>query len=402
MKRIARVFRDRMIGAPEGAGLENIQRSMQAGSGAQRVRALRELSLRQLDAQSQKWLLLGLKDSVPGVRRAAAHSLGVIGAQGQWGPILDAIRHERCDEPLLAMCVAAVRLGLPTLDGWEYLYTRAIRRTVTWYGVKELGEAVGFGRVEAERRWRLALDPLSDADPHEIKPRNRAELRHYLRQQIADDVRNVDGLEALGAQQHPEDFELLQQRAGRTKGVESHAGVHAIGLHGDPRALRKLRRQLRGWGVDPGHGYQSRRAVALALGRHGLPQVGRTIKGALEDEALEYEGRPGAGLGIQIPVRASLLYALGEAGASEHISMVGQYLANTTGTVLGGFYLPAMDALIKLNAVKCVTELARGPELLSANAIGVLGALKQFDTVRMYLNDPRPRVSEAANQALKL
>ena len=61
-----------------------------------------------------------------------------------------------------------------------------------------------------------------------------------------------------------------------------------------------------------------------------------------------------------------------------------------------------MDALIKLNAVKCATELAQGPELLSANAIGVLGALKQYDTVRMFLGDPRPRVADAAARALTL
>jgi HEAT repeat protein len=123
---------------------------------------------------------------------------------------------------------------------------------------------------------------------------------------------------------------------------------------------------------------------------------------ALEDEALEYEGRPGAGLGIQIPVRSVLLYALGEAGAHDQIGLLIRYLSNTHGSVMGGFYLPAMDALVKLNAVDELAKLVQGPELLAANALGVLGMLGQLSVVRASLSDSRPRVAAAACQALEL
>jgi len=120
----------------------------------------------------------------------------------------------------------------------------------------------------------------------------------------------------------------------------------------------------------------------------------------MEDEALEYEGRPGAGLGIQIPVRSALLYALGEAGSEAHRELLLTYLGNTSGSVLGGFYLPAMDALIKLGSARDLERLLRGPELVAANALGVLGAVGRRDLLRSALNDPRERVADAARFGL--
>jgi HEAT repeat protein len=132
----------------------------------------------------------------------------------------------------------------------------------------------------------------------------------------------------------------------------------------------------------------------------GSPDVSRVLVRALEDEALEYEGRPGAGLGIQIPVRSALLYALGEAGSEPCRGLLLGYLGNTSGSVLGGFYLPAMDALIKFGPSSDLTGLLHGPELVAANAIGVLGALGRNELVRPALEDPRQRVSAAARLAL--
>ena len=316
--------------------------------------------------------------------------------------LLEVMERERADEVLMAGSVAAVRLGLPVAEGWSLVHRHASRRVMTWYGPKELGEAVGFGRVEAARRWRLALAPHSEEDPDQLSVEPSRALRGGFKDRIQADSRDVEAWEALGAQQNSEDHDLLVGRTARKAAVESHARIHALGLHGDPRAARFLTRRLRGLGDDPGHGFQSRRAVGLALGRLGDPRAGRVLCRALEDEALEHEGRPGAGLGIQIPVRATLLYALGEAGSRTHIELLCRYLANTSGSVLGGFYLPAMDALIKLGAASEVRTWAEGPELVAANALGVLGALGDMKIVRSYIDDPRPRVAEAARMSIEI
>ena len=55
-------------------------------------------------------------------------------------------------------------------------------------------------------------------------------------------------------------------------------------------------------------------------------------------------------------------------------------LGDTGGSAFGGFYLPAMDALVRLGAavVPAVERVAGGPdELAAANALGVLHALGQ-------------------------
>jgi len=44
----------------------------------------------------------------------------------------------------------------------------------------------------------------------------------------------------------------------------------------------------------------------------------------------------------------------------------------------------------------------KGPELVVANAIGVLGALGEREVVEPFVGDPRTRVAEAARRALEL
>tara|TARA_B110000495_G_C22769754_1_gene450501 strand:- start:330 stop:683 length:354 start_codon:yes stop_codon:yes gene_type:complete len=107
-------------------------------------------------------------------------------------------------------------------------------------------------------------------------------------------------------------------------------------------------------------------------------------------EALDQEGRPGAGLGIQRPVRRYLLAALGELQCSADV--LAQYLGNTHGSAEGGFYLPAMDALWKVGDSKCLRRSLDGPEFVAANALGVLVALGGEAVLEPYTGDLRPMI----------
>jgi len=65
-------------------------------------------------------------------------------------------------------------------------------------------------------------------------------------------------------------------------------------------------------------------------------------------ERIDHEGRPGAGLGIQFPVRTTIVWALGETQEKRAIPKLIELLSEDSGSALGGLYLSAMDALIKI------------------------------------------------------
>jgi hypothetical protein len=127
--------------------------------------------------------------------------------------------------------------------------------------------------------------------------------------------------------------------------------------------------------------------------------VGKVLEHGLTVEALEFEGRPGAGLGIQFPVRSSILAALGECGASRSAPTLSGYLSNTHGSAMGGFYLPAMDALWKIgDPTALLPLLSSSEELVVANALGVLLMMGEHGQRRRFIDDPRRRVRAVARQ----
>ncbi len=185
-------------------------------------------------------------------------------------------------------------------------------------------------------------------------------------------------MEALGAQRAPQDFARLRGGLNTAGKRGQNSLLLALGRHGDPRALPLLQDNLVRMDVDPGRGFAWRRLSALAIGRIGDPSAAPTLRRALEIEALEHEGRPGAGLGVQFPVRAVLLWALGELQVPESAPLLAGYLEHTSGSALGGFHLPAMGALYKLGpAARPVLEavVASGAEQARSNAQAVLNAL---------------------------
>ncbi len=394
---------DRLLPVPEQADRAGLDRILRRGSPGMRIRALRHAGASQ-DPPPPATVLALLDDPVPGLRRAAAW---VIGWQ-RWTDGLDrlweAARRERMDQVRATMATAAVRCGATPARAWSLLEESAGRRVASFYGPRSTAEASGNGLDTTTRRWLRTLDPDAEqADqPGAVVPKDERRLIDDLRARLDRDPEDRDALHALAVQQHPADLERFVERRGAAGRRESHAICEALGEHGDPRATPTLVGVLRAMDVDPGHGFAGRRTSAIALGRIGDPSVGPVLERALTDEALDHEGRPGAGLGIQFPVRSVILAAIGEAGCLDRADLLVGYLANTHGSALGGFYLPAMDALWKLGRVEPLQPVLDGPELPAANAVGLLAAMGELDAVRARLTDPRPRVAEAARAGLEL
>jgi HEAT repeat protein len=219
---------------------------------------------------------------------------------------------------------------------------------------------------------------------------------------VVSDPEDRQTLLDLAVFEHPDDFDLLRAAIGSQGRRMRHTAATALGLGGDPRGYDLLLPVLVAIDVDPAHGFTGRATAATALGWLGLPRAGRVLVRAMRDEALDHEGRPGAGLGIQRPVRASMLAALGEIGAPEWADLIAGYLGNTSGSAHGGFYLQAMDALIKLGAGDVARAYLSGPEVVAANALGVLAGLGQSDLVATFRSDPRPVVAAVAAAALEV
>ncbi len=377
-------LRDRLIGEPEGP--LRLYAGLRLGSEALQVRCIRGFGERpQLRVQLHDWL----RSSFPSVRRATAAALGNRG-EG-YVDLERALERERTEEGILSLCVALARLGAPRPPLEARLDSFHRRRLPTWSGWKE--PAAAARRESPVERFRQSLGD-----------RPRAELRE---QRLAELLKPPEGVEERGlllelaALQHPDDFSVLTARflsAGRR---EEHSLHMALGLCGDPRGLPLLRKALFATDVDPGRGFAQRRLCAIALGRLGLAEAGPMLLRALDIEARDFEGRPGAGLGIQYPVRTDLLEALGELQAHAAIPVLIRHLGDTHGSAFGGFYLAAMDALSRFGpvAVPALTEHVRvAPELEAANALGVL-AMAGVNT-QEWLKDPRRLVRETAERVL--
>ncbi len=384
-------------GGVEGRDGPSVIRAATDGHSSRRARALRELGAR--DHRVQDQLLKGLQDPVPGVRRAAAWALGWrMGADDGPG-LLAAANKEVCDAPRWTMAVAAVRCGALASEAWPLVAGPARRQLQTWCGARAPGPLVGAGIADMEMLWISALCPGA-VSPDQLEPVDPHAARAGARQRVESDPDDRQALMDLAVYEHPDDYEVLLA-ATRSQGRRMrHTGAGALGLNGDPRGIEALLQVLAAIDVDPGHGFTGRATAATALGRLGLPAAVRPLLRAMRDEALDHEGRPGAGLGIQKPVRVFMLHALGELGDKSAAGPVSAYLGNTTGSPSGGYYLPAMDALVKLNAVSQARVLLGAEETTAANALGVLGALEELETVARYRGDGRQRVAEVAASIL--
>ncbi len=125
-------------------------------------------------------------------------------------------------------------------------------------------------------------------------------------------------------------------------------GVPTKGIEGDPRQLQSVLRALGSIDTAPGVGFALRRVAARALGRFGSQGVSRNLLRALRKEELEHEGRPGAGMGIQYPVRIDIIHAIGELQCHDAVPALLRFLDERQSSPKGGLHVPAMDALSKI------------------------------------------------------
>jgi HEAT repeat protein len=358
------MLRERLLGAPEGRRPEDLVRVLRWGTEELRARALRAFAIQRA---GERDLRSALADPSQGVRRAAIWGLGVLGV-----PVA---AQDATEETTLAVVVANARAAapgrtdVPTFEALDALDARLL------WTVAGLRSPVATPPRPALRdRARLALG---------APPAPLAALRA---------LRAADP-QALAALGHPEDLPGLLA-AFRTAGRRGeHTLLLALGLSGDPRALPELYRALTAIDVDPGRGFTQRRLAAVGLGRLGFRVATRWLLRALQDEARDFEGRPGAGLGIQYPVRTDLLWALGELADPAAIPALIDHLSDRQGSAFGGFYLPAMDALRKIGppAAPALTQIvASGAEDAAAHALSVLTTLGVDP--RPWRADPRATV----------
>ncbi|MFT5587804.1 MAG: HEAT repeat protein [Cognaticolwellia sp.] len=299
-----------------------------------------------------------LSSPIPGLRSAAADGCS------DKSSLLRALEVERCASVAGVLAARAVKSGADLSTVQSLLERRVLVSLRTPAGLRTPEATLGLGIGEPVQDLELALRPREQALTVLVGASPGPEL--------------WQSMEALSVHRQSEDYPRL-------KGLTASAGKRgqnslllALGRLGDPRALPLLQDNLARMDVDPGRGFAWRRLSALALGRIGDPGAAPTLRRALEIEALEYEGRPGAGLGIQFPVRAVLLWALGELQDPGSAELLAGYLDHTSGSALGGFHLPAMGALYKLGAVaKPVLEqvASLGSEQARGNASAVLQAL---------------------------
>lgn len=386
-------FLDPLLGDPDRLPFEGLARGVRRGSEEFAVRCVRALGEPPGDPRAPPLLLPLLEHPAAALRRAAARALGNLGDPRATGALAEAAAREPTEEGRLAASVALVRCGGDAAAAAEALvaFDRRVLHTVG--GLR--APASVTGTVPLAERFRQALGD----EPMRPRATLLAERRARLAGSPAD-ARAMDAVQALAALGHPEDLARLHalfRSAGRRG---EHALLVALGLTGDPRAADALRGALRATDVDPGRGFAQRRIAATGLGRLGLRRAVPWLLRALRDEVSDYEGRPGAGLGIQYPVRTNLLWALGECGAVDAIPALLDHLADTHGSALGGFYLPAMDALAKLGpaAFPALRDLAaRAPETTAAHAVAVLA--HGGDSLDRWRADPRPTVRRLAREA---
>lgn len=376
-------LRDHFLGDPPRLDAAGLGRGVRHGSEGFAVRCLRWLGERP-DPEARGFLEERLDDPRAAVRRGAAWSLAHRQDRASVGALREAWGSEGTEEGRLALAVALSRAGEPNEALRDRLANVDGRSLETAYGPRSPGEATAVGTLL--ERFDLATGaPRSDLRA----VRRRAVIAHEGRAALL-------GLAAL---RHPEDTALLVAQLEASGRREEHVLFMALGWSGAPEAAELLRDALRATDVDPGRGFAQRRLAATALGRIGLRTTTPWLLRALEDEALDYEGRPGAGLGIQYPVRSNLLWALGEVADPAAIPTLLGYLGNTHGSAFGGFYLPAMDALAKIGPAVVPalhTMLPSAPEIAAANALGVLHALGQ--PLRAWRGDPRAAVAALAQR----
>jgi HEAT repeat protein len=332
----------------------------------------------------------------PAVRHAALWGLAWRGAAAD-RPLFEAAwADDLTEEGRLAIAVGRAHCGADPAGIRATLAAHEQRTLLTPLGPRTPALTTGAGSLV--ERYDLLMTALEGGEG--APSARRASALDARRRAFAHRAADRMNMLALAILRHPADSTLLTSAIQTSGRREEHDLFLAIGWSGAPEAADLLRDALRATDVDPGRGFAQRRMGATALGRLGLRHAIPWLLRALEDEVHDYEGRPGAGLGIQYPVRTNLIWALGEVGDVSVIPALTRHLADTHGSAFGGFYLAAMDALWKLGAVArpaLTTLVAEAPEIPAAHALGVLHA--GGTDISAWRTDPRPAVRQVVTLA---
>lgn len=372
----------RLLGNPTRLGVSGLRRGVGHGREAYSVRCFRQLGERG-DASVVGFAVPFFTSESAGIRRAAAACVGHLGNPDGRDACLRGLAVERTESGALAFAVAAVRCGAGAEGVAAGLAARSARKVSTHTGARAPLSAAAVMPME-EIFWANLVMPGAPRSSGAVCPRD--ELRqHYLATMRGCDLGSEpfdvqkDALWRLGFLQHPDDTAVLlaaEHTLGRRAG---HDWLLALGRTGDPLVIPALLAALRARDIDPARGFTQRRLAAIGLGVAGLREWAPALIAALADEKHDFEGRPGAGLGIQFPVRSAIYWALGEIGDPRAIPSLISVLDDTHGSAFGGFYLPAVDALFKIGpaAIPALRAVLRsGTEVAHANAAGALSAIE--------------------------
>lgn len=322
MRRLAELWSTPLEDRPA----HRLARILVRGGDADRTRAFRSLAARTGPPRWERFL----RDPVPALRREAARAMG---RAGQVAGLREALAVEAC-----WTVRAALVLALESNDAVAELEPLVLD---TRDGLRTPDRALGLGLGDGAAERALSARPASALWPR-----------------VPGDV---DALERLGAVADMTEVPRLLELETCIGKRERNGWLLALGRTGDPRVLPVLSTALRRMAVDPARGFAERRLAALGLGRMGLPSLGAPLRRAFLREA-EHRGTPGAGLGVQYPVRAVLIWAVGECGCVDAAEWLSTLLGDRDGNAFGGLYLQAMGALAKLGpAARPALEAVRGP-----------------------------------------
>lgn len=284
---------------------------------------------------------------------------------------LEFLRPPRAEADRLLDGLRRLREGEDLAQLSEELSKFDLRKYATAFGEKRPAAAIAHATL-MERLDLHALDFAPGVD-RAARAEELSSLFNSLSGIEAE--RTVRRLAMLGGSECRSRLKLLRETAGRRG---DHALLAALAVQGHFDAFDDLLAAMRARDVDPGRGFTQRRISADGMGELGLRAGVSALSAALTAERTQFEGRPGAGLGIQYPVRANILRALGEIADEAAVPLLLPYLDDVSGSAFGGFYLPAMDALVKIGApaTPAIRQWAASASALGrTNASGVLSAL---------------------------
>jgi hypothetical protein len=353
----------RLKGPVDGWSTPAILQGLPKSKAGFQCQLMRELTQRG-DPKAEKYFLAQMANDEAGIRRAAARGLG---SHGQ-GKLVDKwLRKEPCTSVKIELARAWISSGGAPQIAHNVLKDHADRSLLTHAGHRQPALIVSHDYESLLRTLTASLqkpNPAPESAPS-ATPKELEEIAHQGR---------------------PGDFEYLRGHLKTGGRRMEHLAIRFLGIHGDPRSLKLLCALLSEMSVDPARGFAHRRMAATALGRLGLKEAGPALLRALRQEPADHEGRPGAGLGIQYPVRTNIIWALGEIQEARAIPALIDLLDDDAGSPLGGFYIGAMDALLKIGP-KAEQHLRKAALCNGKKGINAKGVLKALEERQQHLKD---------------